>query len=172
MTRVMWAVYQGITIILLINILIAMMNTTYNIIWSSADTQWKYSKSFYQIQFLFPREALPSPFRVLYYLAKFLYKIRQRGESKTVGNSDQFPKYRDRLREIVKGKVHADFEDSIEDDFSDLRQDLQNFVAEKHEISTKEMKKELSELRILKEKMEKEVGEIKESLKLILEKVK
>ena len=168
----MWAVYQGITIILLINILIAMMNTTYNIIWSSADTQWKYSKSFYQIQFLFPREALPSPFRVLYYLAKFLYKIRQRGESKTVGNSDQFPKYRDRLREIVKGKVHADFEDSIEDDFSDLRQDLQNFVAEKHEISTKEMKKELSELRILKEKMEKEVGEIKESLKLILEKVK
>ena len=165
----MWAVYQGITIILLINILIAMMNTTYNIIWSSADTQWKYSKSFYQIQFLFPREALPSPFRVLYYLAKFLYKIRQRGESKTVGNSDQFPKYRDRLREIVKGKVHADFEDSIEDDFSDLRQDLQNFVAEKHEISTKEIKEELSEQM---EKMEKEVGDINETLKLILEKVK
>ena len=159
MTRVMWAVYQGITIILLINILIAMMNTTYNIIWSSVDTQWKYSKSFYQIQFLFPREALPSPFRVLYYLAKFLYKIRQGGESQTVGNSDQFPKYRDRLRVIVKGKVHADFEDSIEDDFSDLRQDLQNFVAEKHEISKKEIKEELSE------KMEK----MEKTLQLILD---
>ena len=162
MTRAMWAVYQAIIVLLLINILIALMNTTYNTIWSSSDTQWKYSKSLYQIQFFFPREALPSPFRVLYYLAKALYKIRQGGESQTVGNSDQFPKYRDRLRVIVKGKVHADFEDSIEDDFSDLRQDLQNFVAEKHEISTKEMKKEL----------EKEVGDIKETLKLILEKVK
>ena len=172
MTRAMWGVYQGITIILLINILIAMMNTTYNTIWSSADTQWKYSKSFYQIQFLFPREALPSPFRVLYYVAKYLYKLRGQGELQTAGNDDQFQHYRDRLREIVKGKVHADFEDSMEDNFSDLRQDLQNFVAEKHEISTKEMKKELSELRILKEKMEKEVGDINETLKLILEKVK
>ena len=170
MTRAMWAVYQAIIIILLINILIAMMNTTYNTIWSSSDTQWKYSKSFYQIQFLFPREALPSPFRVLYYLAKRLYLLRLscRGASHTPEDTDQFEpfkRYRDKLREIVKGKVHADFQASIEDDFSDLRQDLQNFVAEKHDTSSKEINKKLTNLND-------KVEEMMNTLKLILEQKK
>ena len=39
MSMAVWAVYQAITVILLINILIAMMNTTYNRIWESSDTQ-------------------------------------------------------------------------------------------------------------------------------------
>ena len=147
----MWAVYQGIVIVLLMNILIAMMNTTYNNIWSSSDTQWKYSKSFYQIQFLFPREALPSPFRVLYYGAKFLYWMRGHRTSQSLANKEQFQEYRSKLREIVKSKIHADFEDSIEDDFSDLRQDLQNYVGEKHEVSSKE----LSDLKLEVEKMKK-----------------
>ena len=59
----MWACYQGITIILLINILIAMMNTTFSKIWQAADTEWKYSKSFYQVEFLDSRAILPPPFR-------------------------------------------------------------------------------------------------------------
>ena len=145
----MWAVYQGIVIVLLMNILIAMMNTTYNNIWTSSDTQWKYSKSFYQIQFLFPREALPSPFRVLYYVAKFRYWMRGYRKSQSLVNTKQFQDYSSKLTEIVKGKVQADFEDSIEDDFSDLRQDLQNYVGEKHEVRSKE----LSDLKIEVEKM-------------------
>ena len=59
----MWACYQGITVILLINILIAMMNTTFSKIWQAADTAWKYSKSFYQVEFLDSRAILPPPFR-------------------------------------------------------------------------------------------------------------
>ena len=59
----MWASYQGITVILLINILIAMMNTTFSKIWQAADTAWKYSKSFYQVEFLNSRAILPPPFR-------------------------------------------------------------------------------------------------------------
>ena len=152
------AIYQATVILLLINTLIALMNTTYNTIWASSDTQWKYSKSFYQIQFLFPREALPSPFRVLYYGAKFLYRIRGQRTSQSPANTEQFIQYKSRLMEIVKGKVHADFEDSIEDDFSDLRQDLQNYVGEKHEVSSKE----LSELKL-------EVEKMKEMLQLLLD---
>ena len=63
MGHAMWACYQGITVILLINILIAMMNTTFSKIWLMADTAWKYSKSFYQVEFLDPRAILPPPFR-------------------------------------------------------------------------------------------------------------
>ena len=59
----MWACYQGITVILLINILMAMMNTTFSKIWQDADTAWKYSKSFYQVEFLDSRAIFPPPFR-------------------------------------------------------------------------------------------------------------
>ena len=64
----MWAMYQGITVILLINILIAQvspkpdhklanciiifliqMNSTYLRVWENADAEWKYSKSFFQV---------------------------------------------------------------------------------------------------------------------------
>ena len=42
----MWAMYQGITAILLINILIALMNSTYMRVWENVDTEWKYSKTY------------------------------------------------------------------------------------------------------------------------------
>ena len=41
--------YQGLTVIILINVLIAMMNSTYSKIWENSDKEWKYSKSFYQV---------------------------------------------------------------------------------------------------------------------------
>ena len=41
-----WAVYLGIVAIILINILIALMNTTYTKISADSDIEWKYSKSF------------------------------------------------------------------------------------------------------------------------------
>ena len=41
--------YQGLTVIILINVLIAMMNSTYSRIWENADREWKYSKSCYQV---------------------------------------------------------------------------------------------------------------------------
>ena len=61
--QAMWAAYQGIAVILLINILIAMMNTTYTRVWEQADKEWKYSKTFYQVEFLEARAILPPPFR-------------------------------------------------------------------------------------------------------------
>ena len=60
----MWGLYQVIIVIILTNILIAMMTTTYTNISKSADTEWKYSKSFYQVEFLASRAILPPPFRL------------------------------------------------------------------------------------------------------------
>ena len=44
-----FAVYQGLSVILLINLLIAMMNSTYSILWDNADMEWKYSKTYFQV---------------------------------------------------------------------------------------------------------------------------
>ena len=42
---ILWAVYQTIMAILLVNILIAIMNSTYMKVWESSNTEWKYSKT-------------------------------------------------------------------------------------------------------------------------------
>ena len=91
---ILWAVYQTVMAILLVNILIAIMNSTYIKVWQSSNTEWKYSKTFYQVnlpvtnsahgssffyfqaQFLLPRAILPPPFRWIYYSAKFVYRFR------------------------------------------------------------------------------------------------
>ena len=46
---ILWAVYQAIITILLVNILIAIMNSTYIKVWQSSNTEWKYSKIYYQV---------------------------------------------------------------------------------------------------------------------------
>jgi hypothetical protein len=68
----MWAMYQGLTVILLMTILIAQMNSTYQRVWENVDAEWKYSKCFSQVQFLTPRAILPPPFRWVYYLARLI----------------------------------------------------------------------------------------------------
>ena len=148
MGMTIWAVYQAITVILLINILIAMMNTTYHRIWESSDTQWKYSKSFYQIQFLFPRAVLPSPFRFVYYIAKWIYFCKKRSSetSESGTEKEKYQNYKQKLIEIVRIKVHSDYENSIQDDFTDLKQDLKNHISEKQKTSVNTLQKEIKHL--------------------------
>ena len=63
MGLVMWALFQGVTTIVLLNLLIACMNTTYTRVWTRSDKIWKYSKSFYQVKFLDSRTVMPPPFK-------------------------------------------------------------------------------------------------------------
>ena len=60
---VMWAMFQGVITIVLLNLLIALMNSTYTRVWAKADEIWKYSKSFYQVKFLDSRTSMPPPFK-------------------------------------------------------------------------------------------------------------
>ena len=48
---VIWALYQIVVAIVMINLLIAVMNNTFASVWQTADKKWKYSKSYYQVTF-------------------------------------------------------------------------------------------------------------------------
>ena len=80
---------------------------------------------------------LPSPFTIIYYFVKFLHQ-KKNGPSQT-SNISQQQEYCQKLREIVKSKIHFDFENSIQDDFSDMKQDIQNFVSEKQKETIDEI---------------------------------
>merc|ERR1712233_129826 len=76
-----WGLYQITMAILMLNILIAIMNTTYATMWERIDTEWKYSKTCYKAQFLTPGSAFPPPFHLIYLLARNVFRCkRQRSE--------------------------------------------------------------------------------------------
>ena len=118
--------------------------------WKHADAEWKYSKSYYQVQFLAPRAVLPPPLRSFYYFAKFVRWIRTKPcsccwrsglccyvdkekEKETDVKNDHSMEYLKTLLKLVKSKQHSDLENSTEDNFRDLRQDIQNIVCENGE---------------------------------------
>ena len=51
MPMAFWGIYQVIVIILMLNLLIAIMNNRFNKVWATSDWEWKYSKSFYQVNY-------------------------------------------------------------------------------------------------------------------------
>ena len=85
---------------------------------------------------------LPSPFTVIYYLVKLVHHLKN-GPSQTPSSSAQNQEYCRKLKEIVESKIHFDFENSIKDDFADMKQDIQNFISEKQ----KEMLSEINRMR-------------------------
>ena len=82
----------------MLNILIAIKNNTYSEVWSSIDKEWRFSRTYYQVdftfsqkdflsfvslflpqaQFLLPQATFPPPFRWIFYIAKLLYKKKKR----------------------------------------------------------------------------------------------
>merc|ERR1719499_2390340 len=104
-----WAIYQATVVITLINILIAMMNNTFLKVSEHADLHWKYSKSYYQVQFLAPRAVLPAPFRFVFYFAKLMRYLRQKlsccVEAEMIREGeDKDRKYLELLLKLVKSK--------------------------------------------------------------------
>jgi len=63
MGLVLWFLYQFLLVMILMNILIAMMTTTFTRISETANIQWRYTKSFYQVEFLHSKTILPAPLR-------------------------------------------------------------------------------------------------------------
>ena len=48
---IIWMSYQIIMSVLMINILIAIMNTTYSEVWQSAESEWKFERTRYLVGF-------------------------------------------------------------------------------------------------------------------------
>ena len=155
----MWAMYQGITAILLINILIALMNSTYLRVWENVDTEWKYHKTFYQVlivcilfsqqcaplnlqlispnyqvQFLDPRANFPAPFRWIYYMAKLIRWIKGKfsvpGRKYEPQTSEQ-EIYMVLLQKLITTKMHSEAEATENENFKDLRIDVKNIIEDR-----------------------------------------
>ena len=147
MGLVLWAVYQSVIVLLLINILIAMMNTTYTRVWEEADLHWNYSKSFYQVKFLKPKAVFPAPFTIFYYFAKLMrvIKVKKNEEiSEKQAQDMEDENYFKLLRRLLKKKRHADYDSSIKEEFSDLRKDIQNIVNDQLKVLLRELKTQKS----------------------------
>lgn len=134
-----WATYQSIVVILLINVLIAMMNTTYTIVWEHADLHWNYSKSYFQVQFLDPKAVFPPPFTIFYYFASFMRSVKDADNESGHNQNLDDQEYANLLRKLVKKKRQVDFDSSVKEDFSDLRKDVQNIVNEQMKLMMREM---------------------------------
>merc|ERR1712080_522953 len=131
----MWALYQGLTVILLINILIALMNSTYSQVLGNADVEWKYTRAFYQIQFLHPRGVFPPPFRWFYYFADFVWKLRNFNNAKISLKKPQSKReYYSLVKRLLETKMHSDTEERRENSFKDLRKDIRNMVNPKGNV--------------------------------------
>ena len=149
------------------------VNTTYMRVWDSSDIQWKYSKSYYQLQFLFPRAVLPGPFRCLYYGAKLVYywkrEDQEEAERQTEGDREDFTNYRKALLAMLRVKLRSDDQKLIQDDFCHLRQDIQNHFTEK----LKKIKKEMRSMRrVIEEPRYEETKILREEITGLTELVK
>ena len=49
MGMAVWTFYQAIVSILMLNVLIAIMNTTYAKVWANVDQEWKSQRTYYQV---------------------------------------------------------------------------------------------------------------------------
>ena len=154
MGLVLWGIYQIIIYILMLNLLIAVMNTSYSELWQNAQKEWKYSKSYFQVnfhilvdrillflkaQFLEPLETFPVPFRSIYYLAKAVYKTKK--EDLDPVTEDQ-GKYFCLLRDLILNKKEAESEKTQEDKMNDLKKDILNDMNDLKKDILNEMKKQ------------------------------
>ena len=155
MGLVLWGIYQIIIYILMLNLLIAVMNTSYSELWQNAQKEWKYSKSYFQVnfhilvdsillflkaQFLEPLETFPVPFRSIYYLAKAVYMIKKKEDLDPV-TEDQ-GKYFCLLRDLILNKKEAESEKTQEDKMNDLKKDILNDMNDLKKDILNEMKKQ------------------------------
>ena len=97
-----WMSYQIIMTVLMINILVAILNTSYSEVWQRAESEWKYERTLYvvihnnskqshfflhvvivkfrtssQAEFIPPRASFPWPFRPFYHIARAAYKYKR-----------------------------------------------------------------------------------------------
>merc|ERR1719458_1229049 len=121
-----YALYHIIMIIMMLNVLISIMNTTYMTMWAQADKEWKYSKTYFQSQFLEPRAVFPAPFSPFYYLTLAIYRCRRHKKQGKKRILEQKKNYFKLVKRLTQGKQQAEYENSEEDNINDLKVDLLN----------------------------------------------
>merc|ERR550532_2176874 len=157
---IMFGSFSLINIIVLLNLLIAMMNHSYQLISVSsekADTEWKFARSKLWISYFEEGGTVPPPFNIiptpksLYYICRWVY-TRCCGQSakilkehlqsvkrKVTQASERDLKYQTIMRNLVRRYVtqeqrKAENEGVTEDDVNEIKNDISAFRFEMIEI--------------------------------------
>lgn len=147
----MFGAYNVISLVVLLNMLIAMMNNSYQLIADHADIEWKFARTKLWMSYFEEGGTLPTPFNIipspktLWYLFKWIRKqvckkyIRRKPESfGTIGrraadNVRRHHQYQEAMRNLVKRYVAAMIRDAkteeglTEENFKELKQDISSF---------------------------------------------
>ncbi|XP_069174755.1 transient receptor potential-gamma protein-like isoform X3 [Procambarus clarkii] len=156
----MFGTYSVINVIVLLNLLIAMMNHSYQLVSVSserADTEWKFARSKLWISFFEEGGTCPPPFNIiptpksLYYLFHWFYKkfcgqtkAAKKEHMRTIRRkarqaSERELRYQNIMRNLVRRYVtveqrKAENQGVTEDDVNEIKQDISAFRCELVEI--------------------------------------
>ncbi|KAK4012303.1 hypothetical protein OUZ56_021403 [Daphnia magna] len=139
----MFGCYSVINIVVLLNLLIAMMNHSYQLISERADTEWKFARSKLWISYFEEGGTVPPPFNIIptpksvWYVIKWAY-------CQCVGKSSPHKKehmktIRNIMRNLVRRYVtveqrKSDNQGVTEDDVNEIKQDISAFRCELIEV--------------------------------------
>ncbi|XP_038617704.1 short transient receptor potential channel 4 isoform X1 [Tachyglossus aculeatus] len=147
----MFGTYNVISLVVLLNMLIAMMNNSYQLIADHADIEWKFARTKLWMSYFEEGGTLPTPFNVipspksLWYFLRWTWRhlckknIRRKPESfGTIGrraadNLRRHHQYQEVMRNLVKRYVAAMIRDAkteeglTEENFKELKQDISSF---------------------------------------------
>ena len=155
MAMVMYLVYHIIAIVVLLNMLIAMMNLSYEQIEMKSDNEWKFSRSRLWMSYFEDGKTVPPPFNIIISpksVYKFIHKIRtlcvsdlqelkkrQKATKLQSKMRELERKYQDSMtnltqRYIANLKKSQDYEPVTEDDLNEIKQDISAFRYEVIEL--------------------------------------
>ncbi|XP_043106770.1 short transient receptor potential channel 4a [Puntigrus tetrazona] len=147
----MFGTYNIISLVVLLNMLIAMMNNSYQHIADHADIEWKFARTKLWMSYFEEGGTLPPPFNIIpspksaWYLIRWIkthcFNIKHRKRAETFGslgmraaeNVRTNRQYQEVLRNLVKRYVAAMIRDAkkeeglTEDNFKELKQDISSF---------------------------------------------
>ncbi|XP_029535881.1 short transient receptor potential channel 4-like [Oncorhynchus nerka] len=147
----MFGTYNVISLVVLLNMLIAMMNNSYQHIADHADIEWKFARTKLWMSYFEEGGTLPSPFNIIpspksiWYLIcwirKHIFKITRPKKTETFGTIGRRAainvrinhQYQEVLRNLVKRYVAAMIRDAkteeglTEENFKELKQDISSF---------------------------------------------
>ncbi|XP_055340739.1 transient receptor potential-gamma protein-like isoform X2 [Paramacrobiotus metropolitanus] len=147
--RLMFGTYSVISIIVLLNMLIAMMSNSYQLISNQSDTEWKFARSKLWMSYFEEGSTLPTPFNIIpspksaFYVIRWAFrkigaccgKFLQRKWSSTKmikKITQREAKYQAVVRNLVKRYVTnmqrtQQAEGVSEDDVNEIKQDISSF---------------------------------------------
>ncbi|XP_067003737.1 transient receptor potential-gamma protein [Anabrus simplex] len=153
----MFGTYSVINIVVLLNLLIAMMNHSYQLISERADVEWKFARSKLWISYFEEGGTVPPPFNIIptpksiWYLLQWLHRklcghsrAAKKEHMRTIRRkvkqaSERDFRYQSIMRNLVRRYVtveqrKAENEGVTEDDVNEIKQDISAFRCELIEI--------------------------------------